>query len=320
MLEKRTPQIDRLERSEDGCYAKYSFQPLERGYGTTLGNALRRVLLSSLPGAAVTALRVEGVHHEFSTIPGVIEDMTELILNVKSIRARVHIDGPKTVHLKADRGTEGPLTAGDIIHDDELEIKNPDLVLCHLNGDSDVDISLTFAQGVGYNSAEENKWPHQSQTLQVIPIDSIFNPVRKVNYLVENTRVGQVTDFDRLILEIQTDGTINCTDALRDAAINLTEHLKPFTRLDDEGFDEEEEEIPEEEEENKVLKMLIEELDFSVRTFNCLKRAGINNVADLISKTEEDLMKVRNLGKKSLEEIILKLDELGITLPKSSEE
>lgn len=318
MLEVRVPTIECLKHSDDGFYGKYSFEPLERGYGTTLGNALRRVLLSSLPGAAVTALRVEDVYHEFSTIPGVIEDMTEVILNVKGIRARVHTDGPKTVHFQAKKGLEGEVKAGDIEHDEELEIMNPDQFICHLNGDADVYLEFTFAQGVGYNSADDNKWPHQP--IGVIPIDSIFNPVRKVNYTVENTRVGQNTDFDRLILEIQTDGTINSTDALSYAAKHLIEHLKPFTVLDHDALSKVEVEEPIEDVHNKEHDTIIEDLDFSVRTFNCLKRANINTVGDLIARTEEDMMKVRNLGKKSLEEVILKLDELGLELAKETEE
>lgn len=318
MLEVRVPTIECLEHSEDGFYGKYCFEPLDRGYGTTLGNALRRVLLSSLPGAAVTALRVENVYHEFSTIPGVIEDMTEVILNVKSIRARVHIEGPKTVVIRAEKGQTGPVTASSIVHDDELEIVNGDLVLFHLNGDEDVYLELTFAQGTGYCNAEENKWPHQS--IGVIPIDSIFNPVRKVNYTVENTRVGQQTDFDRLVMEIETDGTINSTDALSYAAQHLIKYLKPFTVLDHEDLSKVEEEEVVEEEHDALNDTIIEDLDFSVRTYNCLKRANINTIGDLIARTEEDMMKVRNLGKKSLEEVVLKLDELDLELAKETQE
>ncbi len=318
MLDIRVPTIECLKHSENGFYGKYSFEPLERGYGTTLGNALRRVLLSSLPGAAVTALRVEHVYHEFSTIPGVIEDMTEVILNVKSIRARVHSDGPKTVHIKVEKGKSGPVTAGDIIHDDELEIINEDQVIFTANGDSEIYVEFTFVMGVGYKSSEENKWPHQP--IGVIPIDSIFNPVRKVNYSIENARVGQVTDYDCLILEIETDGTINTTDALKYAAKHLIEHLKPFTVLNHEELSQSEEELEIVEEHDEVHDTIIEDLDFSVRTYNCLKRANINNVGDLIARTEEDMMKVRNLGKKSLEEIVLKLDEIGLELAKETEE
>lgn len=318
MLEVRVPTIECLEHSEDGLYAKYSYEPLERGYGTTVGNAMRRVLLSSLPGAAVTAIRVDKVFHEFSTIPGVIEDMTEVILNIKSIRARVHTEGPKTVHIKVNKGEVMTVTARDIDHDNELEIINGDQVIFHTNGDEDVEMDLTFAQGVGYKNAEENKWPHQP--IGVIPIDSIFNPVRKVNFNVENTRVGQVADYDRLVLEVTTDGTINSTDALIYAAEHLIKHIKPFTVLDHEELSQEEAVEPEDTDHVEVHDTLIEDLDFSVRTYNCLKRANINTLGDLVARTEEDMMKVRNLGKKSLEEIVMKLDEIDLSLAEENKE
>jgi DNA-directed RNA polymerase subunit alpha len=312
MLEVRVPTIECINHSDDGFYGKYTFEPLDRGYGTTIGNALRRVLLSSLPGAAVTAIKVANVSHEFSTVPGVIEDMTEIILNIKQIRSRVHIEGPKTVSIHTEKGQSGPVTAANIIHDDELEIINDDLVLFTLNGEESVNMDLTFANGVGYCTADANKWPHQS--IGVIPIDSIFNPVRKVNYTVESTRVGQQTNFDRLVLEIETDGTMNTTDALNYAAMHLIEYLKPFTVLNHEELQKVEEEEPVEEVHDALHETIIEDLDFSVRTYNCLKRAGINTVGDLVAKTEADMMKVRNLGKKSLEEVVLKLDELGLEL------
>lgn len=317
MLDIKIPTIDCLEHSEDGSYGKYSLEPLERGYGTTLGNALRRVLLSSLPGSAVTALRVESVYHEFSTIPGVIEDMTEIILNVKSIRAKLYSDGPKTVYITTEEGKSGVVTAGDIVHDEEVEIINPEQVIATLNGDGRLYLELTFCKGIGYNSAERNKWPNQP--IGVIPIDSIFNPVKKVNYTVENTRVGQVTDYDKLNLEITTDGTIDSTEALSYAAKHLIGHLTPFTELSNLEPSDDEEQVPEVEEHNYVLDTMIEDLDFSVRTYNCLKRASINSVGDLVAKTEEDMMKVRNLGKKSLEEVIVKLEDMGLSLAQPTE-
>lgn len=317
MLEIKTTTIECLEHSEDASYGKYSLEPLERGYGTTLGNALRRVLLSSLPGSAATALRVDQVYHEFSTIPGVVEDMTEIILNVKSIRAKLHTEGPKTVYITTEEGKSGVVTAGDIVHDDEVEIVNPEQVIATLNGEGRLYLELTFCKGVGYNSAELNKWPNQP--IGVIPIDSIFNPVRKVNYTVENTRVGQVTDYDKLTIEITTDGTIDSTEALSYAAKHLIAHLSPFTELSNLEPVSADEVIPEEEEHNQLLDTMIEDLDFSVRTYNCLKRANINSVGDLVAKTEDDMMKVRNLGKKSLEEVVLKLEEMNLALAQPTE-
>lgn len=317
MLENKLTTIECLERSEDGSYGKYVMEPLERGYGTTLGNAMRRVLLSSLPGAAVTALKIDHVFHEFSTIPGVIEDMTEIILNVKSIRAKLHVDGPKTVYISRERGNAGPVTAGDISRDSDVEIINPDLLIATLNGDEGLFMELTFAKGVGYNSAERNKWPNKP--LDVMPIDSIFNPVRKVNFVVENTRVGQITDYDKLTLEIETDGTIDTTEALSFAAEHMIEHLELFTQLSQQSFAPEERDSSESGEHNDLLDTLIEDLDFSVRTYNCLKRASINTVGDLVARSEGDMMKVRNLGKKSLEEVIIKLEEIGLSLAETIE-
>lgn len=318
MLDIKIPTIECLEHSEDGSYGKYTMEPLERGYGTTLGNALRRVLLSALPGSAVTAIRVDKVFHEFSTIPGVVEDITEIILNVKAIRAKVYSDGPKTVYISTEEGKAGVVKAGDISHDEEVEIINPDQLIATLNGEGKLFLELTFSNGIGYNSAERNKWPNQP--IGVIPIDSIFNPVRKVNYTVANTRVGQVTDYDKLTLEITTDGTIDSTDALVYAAKHLTEHLSPFTQLSNiEPKTEEAEEPEEDQDRNLLLDKLIEDLDFSVRTYNCLKRASINDVGDLVAKTEDDMMKVRNLGKKSLEEVVTKLEEMGLALAQPTE-
>ena len=311
MLEVRQPVIECIEKNEDNSYGKYTVEPLERGYGTTIGNALRRVLLSSLPGYAVTAIRVENVYHEFSTIPGVIEDMTEIILNVKDLRAKLHTEGPKTVYISTEEDFVGEVTANDIVRDDEVEILNPDLVLATLNGEGRLLMELTIDQGIGYRSAERNKIPNQP--IGVIPVDSIFNPVRKVNYRVDDTRIGQITDYDKLTLEIWTDGTIETEDALNDGAQHLIQHLALFCDLETEL--EEVEEVEEVvDEQNLVFEIMIEDLDFSVRTYNCLKRAGINTVGELVAKTESDMMKIRNLGKKSLEEIVLKLDEMDLEL------
>ncbi len=313
MSETKHPSIDCVEQTGNGTYARFVVEPLERGYGTTLGNSLRRVLLSSLPGCAVTSLRVDGVFHEFSTIPGVIEDMTEIILNVKLIRARIKGTGVKTVYISSLEGQTGAITAGDITCDEEVEIANPDHVICHLNGEGKLFMELTLANGVGYNSAEQNKW--QEQPIGVIPIDSIFNPVRKVNYHVENTRVGQFTDFDKLTLEIWTDGTVNASNAITYAANHLIDQLNLFCNLDREV---EVKEVDDRvEDEDPETETLIEDVDFSVRTYNCLKRANINTLQDLVSKTEADMMKVRNLGKKSLEEVIIKLNEMGLGLADS---
>lgn len=317
MINENRPEIETVELSDDGSYGKFIVEPLERGYGMTLGNALRRVLLSSLNGSAVTALRVDGIFHEFSTINGVIEDMTEIILNVKGIRTNLKVEGPKTVYLSTEEGHEGPVTAGDIVVDNEVEIANPDQVICNLNGEGRLFIEFTISQGRGYNTAEQNKWPNQP--IGVIPIDSIFTPIHKVNFSVDNTRVGQFTDFDKLTLEVETDGTIEAVDAISEASSILVEHLGLFMDLSDQDEGDEPAETEEATEHNQLLDTAIEDLDFSVRTYNCLKRANINAIGDLVTRTEEDMMKVRNLGKKSLEEIMQKLDELGLGLAESSE-
>lgn len=317
MLDTIVPTIECLEHREDGSYGKYTMEPLERGNGTTLGNALRRVLLSSLPGCAATAIRVDQVYHEFSTIPGVIEDMTEIILNIKSIRAKLHSEAPKTVYIATEEGRQGVIIAGDISHDDQIEIMNPDLVIATLNGDQRVYMEITFCNGVGYNSADRNK--SGTMPIGVIPIDSIFNPVRRVNYTVENTRVGQVTDYDKLTLEIWTDGTFDTTEALSYASQYLINHLSPFTELSNLQLSGADSQIPEDTEHNALLDATIEDLDFSVRTYNCLKRASINTVGELVARSEDEMMKVRNLGKKSLEEVILKLDEMGLNLAQPTE-
>lgn len=316
MIEIKKPMIERVDDLDDMSYGKFVVEPLERGYGITLGNSLRRVLLSSLPGAAVTALRVDGVLHEFATVKGVIEDMTEIILNVKGIRARLHVDGPKTVYISTEEGRTGIVTAGDIVCDEEVEIMNPDMPIATLNGDGRLFMELTLNKGRGYNTADRNKV--STQMIGVIPIDSIFTPVKKVNYSVENTRVGQFTDYDKLTIEVWTDGTVEVNEALSLGAGILTEHLSLFKALNDTGevgFTPSELGVGD----NGKFSTLIEDLDFSVRTYNCLKRAGINSIGDLVARTEEDMMKVRNLGKKSLEEVIQKLEELGLSLAAAEE-
>ena len=319
MIEIEKPRIECQESPDDLSYGKFVIEPLERGYGTTLGNSLRRVLLSSLPGYAPTSIRIAGVQHEFSTIPGVKEDVTEIVLNVKGIIARLHCDGPKTVYIEA--AGECEVTAGDIKADGEVEILNPELHIASLGPDGALSMEITLAHGRGYVPADKNKKP--DDTIGVIPIDSIFSPVKRVNYTVQDTRVGNVTDYDRLILEVWTDGSLRPEEAVSKAAGILVMHLKLFQNMDGLPEEEEEEEatFPEEEEDDssKVLDMTIEDLDLSVRSFNCLKRANINTVADLAEKTEDDMMKVRNLGRKSLEEVKKKLEELGLTLKQNND-
>ena len=317
MIEIKKPMIERADDLGDLYYGKFVVEPLERGYGITLGNSLRRVLLSSLPGAAVTAIRVDGVLHEFATIKGVVEDMTEIILNVKGIRARLHVDGPKTVYISTEEGRTGIVTAGDIVCDEEVEIMNPDMPIATLNGDGRLFMELTLNKGRGYNTADRNKVA--TQMIGVIPVDSIFTPVRKVNYSVENTRVGQFTDFDKLTLEVWTDGTIEVNEAVSLAASILSEHLSLFKALTDSEDGSSFSAAPELDGRPGTYTTAIEDLDFSVRTYNCLKRAGINSIGDLVARTEEDMMKVRNLGKKSLEEVIQKLEELGLSLAPTEE-
>ncbi|MBR5479994.1 MAG: DNA-directed RNA polymerase subunit alpha [Clostridia bacterium] len=314
MIEIEKPHIDCLDLAEDGSYGKFVVEPLERGYGTTLGNALRRVLLSSLPGTAVTDIKIAGVSHEFSTIPGVTEDVTEIILNVKGIVAKLHGNEPKTVYIEAVG--EGEVCAGDIKCDSEVEILNPDLHIATLGADATLNMELTINHGRGYVPSDRNK-PAQS-VIGLLPVDSIYTPVHKVNYNIENTRVGNMTDFDKLTLEVWTNKTINARDAVSYGAKILADHLALFIDLsEDIGSTSIVVDKPEKER-DRVLEMTIEELDLSVRSFNCLKRAGINTVEDLISRTQEDMMKVRNLGNKSLEEVINKLAAMGLAL--SSEE
>ena len=302
------PTIECKETSEDGSYGEYVVSPLERGYGTTLGNSLRRVLLSSLTGAAVTAIKIDNIYHEFTTVPGIIEDMTEIILNIKGIRVKLHSDSPKTVCISIPEGKTGELKAGDIVHDDEVEIVNPDLVIGHLNGESKVFMELTIAKGRGYNTADQNKV--EGQAIGIIAIDSIFTPIKKANFIVENTRVGQITDYDKLTLDVYTNGTLEPDEAVSLAAKVLSEHLNLFIDLSEAGQQIDVMVEKENDAQEKVLEMNIDELELSVRSYNCLKRAGINTVAELINKTPDDMMKVRNLGRKSLEEVLAKLKEL----------
>ena len=310
MIEIEKPRIECIETPADNSYGKYVVEPLERGYGTTLGNSLRRVLLSSLPGTAVTSIRIAGIQHEFSTIPGVKEDVTEIVLNIKNIIARVHSDGPKTVYIEASG--EGEVTAGDIKADGELEILNPEQHIATLGLDGALSMELTFDHGRGYVAADKNKNPQTA--IGTIPVDSIYTPVIKVNYTVENTRVGNQTDFDKLTLEVWTDKTISARDAVSLGAKILCDHFTLFTDLSDTISSHSTVVEKVEAQRDKVLEMTIEELDLSVRSFNCLKRANINTVGDLISKTEEEMIKVRNLGRKSLEEVVHKLAMMGLSL------
>ena len=317
MMEIERPRIDTANLSADGRYGKFVVEPLERGFGTTLGNSLRRVLLSSLPGVAVTSIKIDGVVHEFSTIEGVKEDVTEIVLNVKGITAKLYSDTPKTVRIEASG--EGEVTAGSIQQDAELEVLNPDWHIATLADGAKLVMELTFDKGRGYVPAERNKQNAEQAPLGSLPVDSIYTPVLKVNYGVENTRVGQITDYDKLTLEVWTDGTISAQEAVSLAARIMTEHLNLFVNLSQEAMDAEIMVEKDDKGKEKALEMTIEELDLSVRSFNCLKRAGINTVEDLISKSEDEMMKVRNLGRKSLEEVVAKLDSLGFKLSKDDE-
>jgi DNA-directed RNA polymerase subunit alpha len=305
------PKLDIAELTSDGTYGKFILEPLERGFGTTLGNSLRRVLLSSLPGVAVTSIKIDGIQHEFSTIPGVKEDITEIVLNIKGLTAKIYGEGPKTVYIEAEGECE--VTAGSIKADSEVEILDPSMHIATLGKDAKLYMEITLDKGRGYVSAERNKQILQT-AIGVIPVDSIYTPVLKVNYTVENTRVGDVIDFDKLTLEVWTDGTIPAKEAVSLAAKILNEHLNLFVDLSEETSSIEIMDNKEDNPKAAVLEMTIEELDLSVRSFNCLKRAGINTVRDLSSKTEEEMMKVRNLGKKSLEEVKNKLISLGFDL------
>lgn len=315
MIEIEKPRIECVEMSEDFTYGKFVVEPLERGYGTTLGNSLRRILLSSLPGVAVTTIKIDGVLHEFSTIPGVKEDVIEIILNIKNLALRM--EGDNTKLIKIDVQEEKEVTAADIIADADVEVCNPDLHIATLGAGARLYIEMTIEKGRGYVTADKNK--QQGQLIGIIPIDSIFTPVSKVNYIVENTRVGQVTDYDKLTLEVWTNGTIEPDEAVSLGAKIMSEHLKLFITLTDHIGNVEIMVEKEQDKKEKVLEMTIEELDLSVRSFNCLKRAGINTVQELTEKTEEDMMKVRNLGKKSLEEVVQKLAALNLGLKESEE-
>ena len=316
MIEIEKPNITTVELSEDGKVGKFIVEPLERGYGTTLGNSLRRVLLSSLPGVAVTSIKIDGVLHEISTVAGVKEDVTEIVLNVKGIVAKLNTDGPKTVVI--DMTGEGEVKAGDIRADSDIEILNPELHIATLTEGTRFYMELTFAHGRGYVSQEKNKQMN-SPVIGTIYTDSIYTPVYNANYTVENTRVGSSTDFDKLTLDVTTNGTKTAKEAVALAAKILNDHLSLFVDLTDDARNTEIMVEREETVKERVLEMTIEELDLSVRSFNCLKRYGINTVEDLTSRTEEEMIKVRNLGKKSLEEVIVKLHELGLDLKKEEE-
>ena len=311
MIEIEKPQIECVETPGDASYGKYVIEPLERGYGTTLGNALRRIMLSSLPGTAATSIKIAGVQHEFSTIPGVKEDVTEIVLNVKQLLTKLHCEGNKTVFIEA----VGPcvVTAGDIKSDGEVEILNPELQIATLDVGATLSMEISLSHGRGYISADKNKVLHPA-AIGVIPIDSIYTPVYKVNYTVENTRVGASSDYDKLTLEVWTDSTISARDAVSLGAKILCDHFALFTDLSDTVGDKSTVVEKATDQRDKVLELTIEELDLSVRSFNCLKRANINTVEDLISKTEDEMMKVRNLGRKSLEEVINKLAMMGLSL------
>jgi DNA-directed RNA polymerase subunit alpha len=313
MIEIEKPNITLNEKNDNNTYGKIVVEPLERGYGTTIGNSLRRILLSSLPGAAVTSINIQGVLHEFSTIPGVREDVTEIILNIKNLSAIMNVPGP--VQLLIDAKGPKEVTAADIITGGDVDIINEDLHIATLEEGSELIIEMEMERGRGYVAAERNK--KDSQAIGVIPIDSIYTPVKKVNFTVEDTRVGNRTDYDKLTLEIWTNGTIEPEEAVSLGAKIMNEHLNLFISLTDHVNDVEIMVEKEEDEKEKVLEMTIEELDLSVRSYNCLKRAGINTVEELTYKSEDDMMKVRNLGKKSLDEVSKKLEELGLSLRKN---
>ena len=310
MVEIEKPRIECIDSQEDVSYGKYIVEPLERGYGTTLGNSLRRILLSSLPGTAATSIKIAGVQHEFSTVPGVKEDVTEIVLNVKKIIAKLHCQGTKTVYI--DAAGECEVTAGDIKADGEVEILNPEQHICSLGPDASFNMEITLSHGRGYVPSDKNKTPNMP--IGTIAVDSIYTPVYKVNYTVENTRVGNMTDYDKLTLEVWTDSTISARDAVSLGAKILSDHLSLFTNLSETVASKPTMAEKAETHRDKVLELTIEELDLSVRSFNCLKRANINNVEDLISRTGEDMMKVRNMGRKSLEEVQNKLAMMGLSL------
>jgi DNA-directed RNA polymerase subunit alpha len=311
-------KIEIASLAPDGSYGRFVMEPLDRGFGTTLGNSLRRVLLSSLPGVAVISVKIDGIQHEFSTIEGVKEDVTEIILNIKGLTAKLHSDGPKTVRIEA--AGECEVTAGIILCDSDVEILRPDMHIATLGENARLSMDITLKKGQGYVSAERNKHTELERApIGTIPVDSIYTPVLKVNYTVENTRVEQITDYDKLTLEVWTDATISAKEAVSLAAKILNRQLNHFVDLSDETSSTEILEKVEDSGREKALEMTIEELDLSVRAFNCLKRAGVNTVGDLASKSPEEMMKIRNLGKKSLEEVIAKIQSLGFDLNKEEE-
>jgi DNA-directed RNA polymerase subunit alpha len=315
MIGMEKPKIECVELAEDNSYGKFVVEPLERGYGITLGNSLRRILLSSLPGAAVTSVKIDGVLHEFSTIPGVVEDVTDIILNLKQLSLKVHSDEPKTLRIEAEG--EGEVKAGDIHTDADVEILNPDLHIATLDKGGRLIAEIAVGKGRGYVPADQNKTP--DMPIGVIPVDSIFSPIRRVNYTIEHTRVGNRTNYDKLTLEVWTNGTIKPDEACSWGAKILKEHLELFLSLTDDADTIEVMQEKDENDRNKLMEMTIEELDLSVRSYNCLKRAGINTVAELCAKSDEEMIKVRNLGKKSLEEVKQKLAAIGLSLRESDD-
>ena len=315
MIEFEKPNIECLEVDDTNNYAKFVCEPLERGYGVTIGNSLRRILLSSLPGCAITSAKIDGVLHEFSTVPNVVEDVPEIIVNLKSVRLKFSKNEEKI--LRIDHKGEGEVLAGDIITDGTVEILNPDLHIATVSEGGHLKIEMTADRGRGYNSSEKNKKPNQD--ISVLPIDSIYTPVKKVNYQVENTRVGQMVDYDKLVIEVWTDGSLKAHEALSLAAKVMTGHLELFIDLSEAAKNTQVMIEKEESKKEKVLEMSIEELELSVRSFNCLKRAGIATVEDLTNKSETDMMKVRNLGKKSFDEVTAKLHSLGLDFAKEDE-
>ena len=317
MLEFEKPRIDVMEINEEGTYGCFVVEPLERGYGTTLGNSLRRIMLSSLPGAAISSIKIDGVLHEFSTIAGVKEDVSEIALNLKNLSLKDLSEGDEPHNAYIEFEGEGVIHGSDIKVDQDIEIINPDLVIATVGKDGHLNMEITITKGRGYVGADRNK--SDDQAIGVIPVDSLYTPVQRVNFQVENTRVGQITDFDKLTMEVWTNGTIKPDEAVSLAAKILNDHLALFIDLSDNAKNTEIMVEKGEDTKEKVLEMTIEELDLSVRSYNCLKRANINNVDDLTNKTEEEMMKVRNLGRKSLDEVLGKLQELGLSLKKSEE-
>ena len=319
MFEFEKPRIEIVEISEDKRYGRFVVEPLERGYGTTLGNSLRRIMLSSLPGAAVSQIKIDGIVHEFSAIPGVKEDVTEIVMNIKSLAIRNNSETSEAKVMYIDARGEGVVTAADIQHDSDIEIMNPDQVIATLNGGTDCKlyIEMTVTKGRGYVGADKNKL--EDMPIDMIPIDSIYTPTERVNIKIENTRVGQITDYDKLTLDVYTNGTIEPDEAVSLAAKVLSEHLNSFIDLSENARNAEIMAEPESGPDVKAKDMSIDELELSVRSYNCLKRAGINTVAELTNKTAEDMMKVRNLGRKSLDEVLAKLKELGLALSSGDE-